>query len=103
MGCMLWDKVIPDDFDLKTGIKFVTYYRKDQYWPIQNHNAKVAEDQNVFNQLMDSIVTGLTVVTTGAELAPSLAKAGWALVGSSARAVCKAKNLMSRYRLKLFK
>ena len=51
---------------------------------------------------MDSLVTGLTVVTTGLELAP-LAKAGWSVMDSSARAVFKTKNLINRYRLNLFK
>ena len=101
MGRLLWDEVIPDNFYPKTGIKFVTY-RKDQYWSIKNCNAKIAEDQTTFNQLMDSLVTGLTVVTTGLELAP-LAKAGWSVMDSSARAVFKTKNLINRYRLNLFK
>ena len=101
MGRLLGDEVIPDDFYPKTGIKFVTY-RKDQYWSIKNCNAKIAEDQTTFNQLMDSLVTGLTVVTTGLELAP-LAKAGWSVMDSSARAVFKTKNLINRYRLNLFK
>lgn len=101
MGRLLWDEVIPDNFYPKTGIKFVTY-RKDQYWSIKNCNAKIAEDQTTFNQLMGSLVTGLTVVTTGLELAP-LAKAGWSVMDSSARAVFKTKNLINRYRLNLFK
>lgn len=102
MGRLLWEEVIPDDFYPKTGIKFVTY-RKDQYWSIKNCNAEIAEDQSTFNQLMDSLVTGLTVVTTGLELAPSLAKAGLSVMDSSARAVFKTKNLINRYRLNLFK
>ena len=93
---VLWNKVLGSDFTTDK-IKNVDYYNKVQYYQIKKHNEKIKEQQSPFSQVMDALVTRLTVGATGMEMAPELAKLGFLVAGVGAWAIARTRAAIYEY------
>ena len=95
---IVWSEVLESDFTLDK-IRYADAYTKVQYWDILRHNPKITQSQSTFSQVMDALVTGLTVTTAGIGLSGSLVRAGFNIPKSSASAISKVRVAMLKYRL----
>ena len=95
---ILWNKTLDSDFTVDK-IRCADAYNKVQYWDILRHNQAVDVENSKANQIMDALLTGISVAVGGISLSKSLSRMGFSLLKTADSAISKVRVNMLRYRL----
>ena len=98
MGWVVWNEALDSDFTLDK-IQFADAYNKVQYWDILRHNRAVDVQLSKVSQIMDALLTGISVNLGAISLSSSLSRMGFRLLKTADSAISKVRVTMLRYRL----
>ena len=98
MGWVVWNEALDSDFTLDK-IQFADAYNKVQYWDILRHNRAVDVQLSKVSQIMDALLTGISVNLGAISLSSSLSRMGFRLLKTADSAISKVRVAMLRYRL----
>lgn len=96
MARVFINEELDSDFTLDK-IRFADAYNKVQYWDILRHNRAVDAAQSKVSQIMDTLLTGISVSVGGISLSNSLGRAGFRLLKTADSTITKVRVNMLRY------
>ena len=98
MARVLINEPLDSDFTLDK-IRYADAYNKVQYWQILRNNKAVDIAQSKGMQMLDAILTGITVNLSGISLIKSLGRLGFNIAKVADSAISKVRVKMLTYRL----
>ena len=98
MARVLINEPLDSDFTLDK-IRCADAYNKVQYWQILRHNQNVDVQQSKAFQIIDALLTGITVSLDGIVLSKGLTRLGFSVAKVADSAISKVRVNMLRYRL----